>query len=144
MIEDFEKLKVEIVRNAELCLPYLSGSCIIESDVDDYAVGGILKQKRPDGRDMPVAYFSRKLHGSRQGDRFLGQMNWTVREKEIYALVCCLLKFGSWIRFNEVVVRTDQKGIVQCYKEDLCTNSGPLGRRGRWHEFLRRFNLLIE
>ena len=144
MVEGFEKLNVEIVRIAELCLPYVSGSWIIESDASYYAVGGILKQKRLDGRDMPVACFSRKLHGSRQGDKFLGQMGWTVRGKETYALVCCPLKFGSWFGFNEVVVRTDQKGIVQWYGEDLCTNSGPLGRRGRWHEFLRRFNLLIE
>ena len=31
MIEGFRKLKAEIVRNAELCLPDLSGSWIIES-----------------------------------------------------------------------------------------------------------------
>ena len=112
-IGGFEKLKAEIVRNAECCLPYLSGSWIIESDTSAYAVGGISKQKRPDGSDMPVAYFSCKLQGSRQGDRFLGQMGRTVREKETYALVCCLLEFQSRIGFNEVVVRTDQKGIVQ-------------------------------
>ena len=93
---------------------------------------------------MPVAYFSRKPQGSRQGDKLLGQMGWTVREKETYLFVCCLLKFQSWIGFNEVVVRIDQKNIVQWYKEDLCTISGLLGRRGRWHEFLSRFNLLIE
>ena len=29
-------------------------------------------------------------------------------------------------------------------KEDLCTISGPVGRRRRWHEFLSRFNLIIE
>ena len=90
MIEGFEKLKVEIVQIAGLCLPDLSGSRIIESDASDYAVGGILKQKRQDGRDMPVAYFSRKLHGSGQGDEFLGQTGWAVTKKDTYALVWCL------------------------------------------------------
>ena len=56
----------------------------------EYAVGGILKQKQPDGRDMPVAYFSHSLQRSRQGEKFLGQVGCTVWEKETYALVCCL------------------------------------------------------
>ena len=91
MTEGFEKLKAQIVRNTKLCLPDLSGSRIIEWDASDYAVGGILKQTQGNGRDMPVAYFSRKLQGSRKGDKVLGQMGWTIREKETYALVCCLL-----------------------------------------------------
>ena len=123
MIKGFEKLKADIVRNAELYFSDLSGSWIIESDASDYAVGGILKQKQPDGRDMPVAHFSRKLQGSRQGYKPLGQMGWTVSEKETYTLLCCLLKFQSRIRFNGFVIRTDNKSIVQWYKEDLCTIS---------------------
>ena len=41
-------------------------------------------------------------------------------------------------------MQTDHKAIVKWYKEDLFTISGPLGGRGRWHEFLSRFNLMIE
>ena len=59
-------------------------------------------------------------------------------------MVCCLLKFQAWIGGAEVMVKTDHGSILQWYKEDLCTISGPLGRRGRWHEFLSRFNLTIE
>ena len=58
--------------------------------------------------------------------------------------MCCLLNFQSWTGFSEVVVKTDHSSIVQWYKEDLCTISGPLGRRGRLHEFLGRFNIMIE
>ena len=58
--------------------------------------------------------------------------------------MCCLLKFPSWMRFSEVVVKTDHNSIVQLYKEDLCTISGPLGGRGRWRKFLTRFNIIIE
>ena len=42
------------------------------------------------------------------------------------------------------MVRSDHKSIVKFYKEDLCTISGPLGRRGSRHEFLNCFNGLIE
>ena len=39
---------------------------------------------------------------------------------------------------------TDQSSILQWYKEDLCTISGLLGHRGRWHKFVSRFILHIE
>ena len=42
------------------------------------------------------------------------------------------------------MVCTDHSSILQWYKEDLCTVTGPLGQRGRWHEFLSRFNLVIQ
>ena len=59
-------------------------------------------------------------------------------------MVCALLKFQAWIGGQEVTVHTDHSSILQWYKEDLCTISGLLGRRGRWHEFLGRFDLHIE
>ena len=55
-----------------------------------------------------------------------------------------LLKFQSSIGGQEITVQTDDSAIVKWYKEDLCTFPGPLGRRGWWHEFLSRFNLMIE
>ena len=72
-----------------------------------------------------------------------GQFAWTPREQETYAIVCCLLKFQSWIGGSAVEIQTDHSAIVKWYKEDLCTGSGPLGRRGRRHEFLSSFNLII-
>ena len=132
----FETRKQGTVVNAELRLPNLSGNWRIESEASEYAVGGILKQAQPDGRWMPVGHFSRKLQGRRQNGKVSGQMGWTVHEKETYALLCCLLKLQSCIGLNEVVINTYHSSTVQWYKEDLCTTSGPLGRRGRWHEFL--------
>ena len=38
---------------------------------------------------------------------------------------------------------TDHKSLESWYKEDLCTLSGPLGRRGRWHEFLGRYHIEV-
>ena len=57
--------------------------------------------------------------------------------------MCWLLKFQSWIGGSAVEIQTDHSATVKWYKEDLCTISGPLGRRGRWHEFLSPFILII-
>ena len=94
-----------------------------------------------------MAFFSRKLQGAvseGKGEKGKsGQMVWTIREKETFALVCCLLQFQSWIWGNEIEVHTDHSSILQWHKEDLCTISGPFGRRGKRHELLSRFNLTM-
>ena len=38
---------------------------------------------------------------------------------------------------------TDHKSLEGWYKEDLCTLSEPLGRRGQWHEFLSRYHIEV-
>ena len=161
MIRGFNAIKEGLRSAVDLYLPTPNGKWKITTDACDYAVGGVLEQQGTDGGWHPVAFFSRKLQGSsgkqdydypeKNSPEFektalsgRGQMQWTVREKETYALVCALLKFQAWIGGQEVTVRTDHSSILQWYKEDLCTISGLLGRRGRWHEFLSRFNLHIE
>ena len=60
--------------------------------------------------------FSRKLQGNWDNDHKVkgqGQIGWTVHEKETYTVVCCMLKFQSWIGNQEVVVQTDHSIIVQ-------------------------------
>ena len=39
---------------------------------------------------------------------------------------------------------TDHKSLENWTTEQLDTPSGPVGRRARWHEFLTRFDLIVE
>ena len=55
----------------------------------------------------------------------------------------CLLKFKSRISGRKVTVFTDHKSLESWYMDDLCTMAGPLGRRGGWHEFLSRYNIVV-
>ena len=137
MRKGFEQPKLAMVDSCVLYLPSPESRWAIETDASDVAICGVSKQQQSDGTWQIVAYFSRKLQGSKgsKGKKQLGQLGWTHREKETYTLVCCLLKFQIWICYNEVDVCTDHSSIVQWCKEDLCTLSGPLGRRGRWHQF---------
>ena len=73
----------------------------------------------------------------------MGRRSWSVREKETYALVSCLLKFKTWISGRQVTVLTAHKSLESWYKEELCTMAGPSGRRGRWHQFLSRYNIVV-
>ena len=136
----FEGFESALNAAAGLYLPKPGRPWRIRCDASDYAMGGALEQEQEEGGYHPVAFFSRKLQGQRAGQgsstRNTGQYAWTPREKETYAVVARLLKFQSWIGSQEVLVQTDHSSIVKWYKEDLCTISGPLRRRGRWHEFL--------
>ena len=147
MKTNFEALKNVLTEKTRLFLPKPGLPWRIITDASNYAVGGVLEQQQEDGNWHPVAFYSGKLQGNKAGvngsTKNTGQFAWTPREQETYAIVCCLLKFQSWIGGSAVEIQTDHSAIVKWYKEDLCTISGPLGRRGRWHEFLSRFNLII-
>jgi hypothetical protein len=135
----FVQLKEALSAECELYIPSPDGEYRIHVDACDHGDGAVLEQQNPEGEWMPCAFFSRKLEG-KDGK---GQRAWSTREQETYALVSCLLKFKSRIGGRKVTVYTDHKSLESWYKEDLCTLSGPLGRRGRWHEFLSRYHIEV-
>ena len=105
-------------------IPVPGGAYRMHTDASDFAVGTVLEQEIPPGMWKVIAYFSRKLQN--------GQVNWSVREKETYVLVTALLRFEPWVGQGQVVVvNTDHQALLMWYREDLCTMSEPLGRRGR-------------
>ena len=75
----------------------------------------------------------------------MGQRGWSVCKQETYAIVLTLLKICSWIASSQIkiICWSNRKSLEAWFKEDLGTVSGPLGRRGRWHEFLSFFNITV-
>ena len=141
MEDAFNKVKEELLQNVVLHIANPTKPYTLRVDASDYAIGGVLSQLDEEGRERPVAFFSRKLVGA-PGK---GQRLWSVREKETYAIVSALMKFRSWVASTKVsvVVETDHQSIQHWWKEDLGAMSGPVGRRGRWHEFLSGFQLEV-
>ena len=68
---------------------------------------------------------------------------WDVRDKEAYAIVSELDKWGVWIGIQPVLVLTDNKALEHWTTEILGASAGICGRRVRWHQKLRWFNLTI-
>ena len=133
----FEAIKQALVSDDVVVhIPVPGGAYRMHTDASDFAVGAVQEQEIPPGVWKVIVYFSRKLQN--------GQVNWSVREKETYALVTVLLTFEPWVGGGQVVVvNTDHQALLKWYREDLCTMSRPLGRRGRWHEFLSRFDIRL-
>ena len=114
----------------------------IRTDASDFAVGAVLEQFDPDGTvtgekftHYPIAFWSRKLAGSR--------LNWSPREKENYAILGALIKWAGWIGLQPVAVLTDHQSLQAWHACLIDTPSGPVGRRGRWHEIFSKFNLFV-
>ena len=145
----FHEIVSQLKSAADLFLPRLDRPFWVRCDSSQYAIGAALEQKTcacPDEMTCscplrPVAFFSRKL----QGDPGKGQRAWHIREKETFAIVATLYKFRSWLAGQQVKVKvlTDHKSLETWTREDFDTVSGPIGRRGRWHQFLAKFQLEI-
>ena len=114
---------------------------ILRVDASGYAVGAVVSQLDGEGKERPSAFFSRKLSGKLG----MGQRGWSVREQETYAIFLVLLQFRSWIASSQIesIFWGDHESLEAWFKEDLGMVSGPLGRRGLWHEFLSSFNTTV-
>ena len=133
----FEAMKQALVSDGVVIhIPVPGGAYWMHTDASDVAVSAVREQKTSPGVWNVIATFSLKLPN--------GQVDWSVREKETYALATALPKFEPWVGGGlVVVVNTDHQALLKWYREDLCTMSGPLGRLGRWHEFLCRFDIRL-
>ena len=84
-------------------------------DASNRAIGAALEQFDEETHEMPtseevktrkqvsVAFCSRKLTP--------GQLKWTPRGKETYAVVLALSKWASWIGLQPVLVLTDHNSL---------------------------------
>ena len=141
MIVAFNAVKRDLLENVVLDIADPLKPYVLEVDSSDYAVGGVLSQENSLGELRPVAFFSRKL----QGSKGLGQLAWSIREKETYAIVLILHKFRRWLASTVIEVRvlSDHESLKEWVTEDLNKMTSAVGRRGRWHEFLSQFNIVV-
>ena len=149
MRENFAKIETSLCEACSLYTSSDQGEFAIHTDASNNGIGAVVEQKDDQRNCPPCALFSRKLQGGVNYDAdgdvrgYMGQRAWSVREKETYALVSCLLKFKGWISGRQVTVFTDHKYVESWYQKELCSMGGPLGCRGRWHEFLSRYNIVV-
>ena len=113
MRQALEKIKQLLLENVVLDIPDPYKPYVLEVDSSDFAVGGVLSQHNAQGELRPVAFFSRKL----QGDNGKGQLKWSIREKETYAIVLILQKFRSWVASSlvKIMVLTDHESLQHWY-----------------------------
>ena len=140
--QSLEGTRKVLVEGLSLLIMNPDAPFMLETDASNYAIGAVLHQFDTDGsntgekgRAFPVSFFSRKLSA--------GQLNWSPRDKECYAIVSALHKWSDWIGLNQVDVKTDHQSLQSWSRELMDKASGPSGRKGRWHELLSKFDVSV-
>lgn len=120
-VEAFEKLKAAIVSPPVLAYPNLEKPFILETDASGIGIGAVLSQVGEDGKEHPVAFFSKSLNSAQQ--------NYATVDREALAIYAAILHWESYLEGNNITVRTDQQSLAWIFKKkDAILHSGRTAR----------------
>jgi hypothetical protein len=101
----------------------------ISTDASDTEIGGVLGHKE-DQQSYAICFVSKNLSHA--------ELNYTVTEKELLAVVHAINKFCHYITGYEACVHTDHSAIIFLMNKPI-TN----GRVTRWIFLLQEFNIIM-
>ncbi|KAM9983312.1 hypothetical protein ACTFIZ_007631 [Dictyostelium cf. discoideum] len=125
-------VKSAVASAVSLNLPDTKYPFYLECDASNIGIGSVLYQLIHNQRKV-LAFISRKLTGS--------QLNWTVLEKEAYAIVKSLELHHFTIFGFKVIIKTDHKNI------EFLRNQRVLGlnqRINRWMQKIDAYDVTLE
>ncbi|GBM37383.1 Retrovirus-related Pol polyprotein from transposon 297 [Araneus ventricosus] len=110
--------------------PDISRPFWLYTDASATAIGACLAQHDDVGKELPIAFFSKKLTPT--------QMKWSTIEREAFCVLEALKKFDTWIFGSKIQVVSDHNPLT------YLTSSAPHGAKlSRWALALQRYNLTI-
>ena len=116
--KSFQELKMRLTSAPLLSLPDFGKTFEIECDASGVGIGGVLMQE-----GKPIAYFSEKLNGP--------TLNYSVYDKELYALVQSLETSQHYLWPKEFVIHSDHESLKHL-KGQLKLNR----RHAKWSELI--------
>ncbi|CAM4628668.1 unnamed protein product [Lepidochelys olivacea] len=99
----FNKLKATLMSDPVLRAPDFDKPFLVTTDASERGVGAVLMQKGPDQEFHPVVFLSKKL-----SER---ESNWSVTEKECYAIVYALEKLRPYVWGRRFHLQTDHAAL---------------------------------
>ena len=127
----FEELKRALIQAPALAVPDEDKPFTLYTDASNFGIGTALCQWNDKLSAMqPCAYMSSKLTGA--------ELNWTVHEKELYALVHALEHWSMYLSATRHPIKVFTDNIAMLYM--LKSKKIP-AKRSRWLSVLLRYNL---
>ena len=127
----FNYFKSVLISDAVLVHPDPDKRFYLAVDASDYSCGGVLQQKDDEGNFRPVWYISRSLSGHEQ--------NYTTTEKELLAMIYCILQCKCLLYGKAFTVYTDHVALKWMF-----SLKAPSQRICRWSEKLRDFTIDVQ
>ncbi|KAK3043695.1 hypothetical protein RJ639_000111 [Escallonia herrerae] len=124
-VQDYEEEDV-VGAFPQWCNAMTTQSFEVHTDASDFALGGILMQEC-----HPVAYESRKLKEA--------EHCYTIHEKELLAVVHCLIIWRFYLLGSSFIVRTNNTAVSHFLSQFKFTS-----KQARWQELLAEFNFMLE
>ncbi len=103
MLEAFHRLCNELCNHVCLYVPCVDDVFMLECDASSTGIGAVLSVVR-DGEQLPVAFFSRQLHGA--------QARYSAQELEGLAVFEAVRHFAYFLYGRKFTVITDHKGLL--------------------------------
>jgi hypothetical protein len=130
-IAAFETLRQRLLTPPVLALPRAKGHICLDSDASDGQLGCCLLQDQPDGKPLPLGYWSRTLNSAEQ--------NYSTTEKECLAIVWAINHLRHYLEGADFTVRTDHHALSW-----VMNLSDAQGRLARWRLRLAEFTFKME
>lgn len=129
----FDQLK-KFLSSSPVIIPYGgTKDIIVTTDASHDAVGAILELHQNGKLVGVVAYLSHLLHSH--------ELNWPIREKELYAVIFAFKKWRHYLLGKHVVIKSDHHSL-QYIKTEKNTNTNE--RVARWWDFLAEYDFTID
>lgn len=126
----FQTLKEKLTKNPILQYPDFTKPFILTCDASNFGIGSVLSQLI-DGKDLPVAYYSRTLNKSEQ--------NYSTTEKELLAIVNSTEHFRPYLFGKVFTIYSDHRPLQYLFS---CTN--PSSKLVRWRLRLSEYQYEIK
>ena len=128
----FDQIKTALYTSQMLKPPRPGATYILTLDASQFAMGAVIEIVNPDGLISPVAYYSKSLQPA--------ETRYSIREKELLAVVRALERYRHFLIGHTVVVKTDHQSLLYL----LNSKNQPNSRLSRWLELLCQFNIHIQ
>ena len=126
----FYRLKLALVQTPILRNPDFDKEFILQTDASDRGAGAVLSQTDTDGRDRPIAFFSRKFLPREE--------RYSTVEKECLAIKLGVEAFKVYLIGKKFTIQTDHRSLIWLNKLKEKNN-----RLARWSLTLQQYNFTV-